>query len=111
VVVVVSRTPVLVVVVLVVVVVAVDDVLPVGMRTTGLLLSSPLVGAMIGLVPPDAGGVAPLDDELTVARVARTVASTTPEPARMIIALDWVRFSGGGPICAGPVASVTASAP
>ena len=89
------------VVVAAVVVVVEDDVtalvvVPLGMRTTGLPSVCETAGG-IGLPGSFAGGAA--FDELTVARVARTVASTTPEPARMTIALDCMAsWSGGGAI-------------
>ncbi len=54
-----------------------------------------------------AGGLAELV-AVTVATVASTVASATPDPARMTIARDLARLSAGGAICPRSDESVTA---
>lgn len=55
------------------------------------------------------GGCVDADVDVTVAIVARTVATTTPEPARMTSDLDFQRSSPGSVGAnSGPVGSVTA---
>jgi hypothetical protein len=84
-------------------------VVPVGISTTGFSpVGSPGVCCCGAAGPCWAGGGADALVVETVARVASTVASTTPEPARMTIALDFERPSVGGAVSSGPVGSVTA---
>jgi hypothetical protein len=85
-------------VVVIVVVTGFEVEVPVGIRTTGLPLTGAPVFAGTTGPGPDAGGAVALDDVETVARVASTVASTTPDPARMAIALEFERPSAGGAI-------------
>jgi hypothetical protein len=56
-----------------------------------------------------AGGLAVPDVAATVATVASTVASATPDPARMTIARDLARLPAGGAICPRSDESVTLS--
>jgi hypothetical protein len=83
-------------------------VTPVGSNTTGLSLDGVAESPAAGTAGPLGGGADALELD-TVASVASTVASTTPDPARMASARDWVREpSSGGAIWSGPVGSVTA---
>jgi hypothetical protein len=104
------------VVVVVVVSVLVTDVvallgavLPlVGSRTTGESLLLGALAAGTSGPGPVGGAVAFEEVAENVARVASAVASTTPEPARMTIALDFARLSAGGATCSRSVGSVNA---
>jgi hypothetical protein len=83
-------------------------VLPlVGSRTTGESLFGALTAGTSG--PGPAGGAVAFEEVAeNVATVASAVASTTPEPARMTIALDFARLSVGGATCSRSVGSVKA---
>jgi hypothetical protein len=84
-------------------------VLPlVGSRTTGESLLLGALAAGTSGPGPVGGAVAFEEVAENVARVASAVASTTPEPARMTIALDFARLSAGGATCSRSVGSVNA---
>lgn len=85
------------------IVVLVTELTLLGSRTTWLL---PVLLPGSCTIGTTWDGAAALDD-VTVASVAMAVASTTPEPARMTLTLDFQRLSPGDTVSSGSIGSGT----